>query len=266
VTDATRKLLYVTPEADRFFLVGSEDALIPGDLVIVSVTGDKRLVDPVTLMTHEVSRDAAAAYLSAQAHQALSDAADTVGRALGLAGVGDAVPDPRTIAARLGLPESDLRTDPHAAKVAVDDLADDLHAIAAAVTAGRPADVDAARARLAARGIDVGDTLDELPRYLAAIRQLDQRSAVAGAASGLRAVADAIERQEESLGRRIDELIARLDREIGPFLGRDPERERRERQTGYERSARAAIAESLRAHGITPLAADEPDEPPRGAG
>jgi hypothetical protein len=75
-------------------------------------------------------------------------------------------------------------------------------------------------------------------------------------------MADVIEGEPESLGRRIDELIARLEREVGPFLGADPQRRTRERQERYARSARSAIGDALRARGITPLATDEPDEPP----
>jgi hypothetical protein len=268
-TIARHPMLHFTPEGDRYFLVPPGQELAPGKVTIVSVTGDKLRVDSSAIAPFEVSRDEAQAHLAAQAQQALAGAADTVGRALGLAGVGEAMPDLRAIAARLGVPEPELRADPQAARSAIEGLAGDLHAVASAVAAGAPADLDAARAALAARGIDVGHALDELPGYLAAIRRLDQKSAATGAASGLRALADAIEGQDESLGRRIDELIARLDRELGPFMGRDPERERRERQAGYARSARASIAESLRAHGITPLATDEPDtpdEPPRRAG
>jgi len=276
VTGGGHAGLYITPAADRFFLLPAGREPAPGRLVLVSITGDQFAVDASAAMPFEVSREEAQAYLAAQAQQALAGAADTVGRALGLAGVGEAMPDLRAIAARLGIPEPDLRADPQAARSAIERLAGDLHAVASAVAAGEPADLDAARAALAARGIDVGDALDELPGYLAAIRTLDQKSAASGAASGLRALADAIEGQDESLGRRIDALIARLDHELGPFIGRDPEHERRERRAGYERSARAAIAESLRAHGITPLATEEdphtpdephmPDEPPRQAG
>ena len=40
-------------------------------------------------------------------------------------------------------------------------------------------------------------------------------------------------------------------------MGRDPERAQREREARYLRSARSAIADSLREHGITPLASDD---------
>lgn len=253
------KVLYLTADAGRFFLVPAGHELAPGDLRVVSLTGEERLADPAALGAVEVSRDGAEAHLRALAQRSVSAAADVVGRALGLAGLGEALPDLPSIADRLGTRE---QRDPQAAKAALEALTADMHAISAALASGAGADLDAARERLARRGIDLGDTLDDLPGYVAAIRRLEQDSAAQVAARGLRAMADAIEGEPESLGRRIDELIARLEREVGPFLGADPQRRTRERQERYARSARSAIGDALRARGITPLATDEPHEPP----
>lgn len=244
--------LFLTPAADRFFLVPHGRELAPGEFLVVAVTGEERRVDAGDLAPLEVARGEAEAHLRGEAERAMANVADTLGRALGIAGA--APPDMRRVAERLGLSQRDLERDPKAAGAALGGLAEDMQAISALVASGESADLDAARARLAARGIDLGDTLDELPRQLEALRRLDQQDVARAAATGLRALADAIEgTDEEQLGRRIDELIARLEREVGPYLGRDPERIRRERQEEYRVDAGSAIADSLREAGITPL-------------
>jgi hypothetical protein len=93
---------------------------------------------------------------------------------------------------------------------------------------------------------------DDVRAAEAAIRGVaaDAQALVAELASGV---------DLAGLGRSVDELVERLEREVGPYLGRDPERVRQQRRAGYERDARASIAESLREAGITPLNA--PDEP-----
>lgn len=173
-----RAVLYLTPAADRFFLVSAGYELSAGNFVVVSIPGAQQSVDEAALAPFEVSEEQVQAHVRTQVE------------------------------------------------------------------------------RLATRGIDLGDMVDALPGYLAALRQLDQGGATRAAARGLRALADVIEGDQASLGRRIDELIAQLERELGPLAGM--EWERRQRQEEYRRSARSAIADALRAAGITPLASTGP--------
>lgn len=255
---ASARTLYATPEADRFFLVVDDCELPVGDLVIVGTDGRNRSVEEAALAPFEITKEQAHAHLLARIEHAVGATADTISAALGL---GAQRPDLGEVAERLGIHRGDLERDPGAVRAALQALADDVGAVSAAVASGRPGDLLTARARLESRGIDLGDALDELPHALEEIRQLDQERAKAAAASGLRALADAIEdTSEQPLGRRIDELVERLEREIGPWLGRDPEKLREQRREEYRTSARSSIADALREAGITPLN-DQRDDP-----
>jgi hypothetical protein len=181
--------LYLTPAADRFFLIPAGHEVPPGDLLVVSVTGTQRRLDPASLAPLEVTR------AEARAH---------------------------------------LRT-------------------------GLTADLTAARERLAARGLDLDATLDDLSRHLDTLRQLDQHGAAQAVAEGLRRLTDPIEGDERSLGQRIDALLARLERELGPLVGEDRQAQAAARQEEYRRSAISAIGDALREAGITPLTSTEPD-------
>jgi hypothetical protein len=241
-------VLFATPAADRFFLVSGGAELPGGELLIVAANGTERRVDGTAIAAYEVTRKQAEAHVRAEMERTLGGIADTVSRALGAAG--EEPLDLGRLAERLGVQDGDKA----AAEAALRGLADDMNVVTAAVASGEPADLDAARARLKARGIDIGDALEE-------IRQLDQERATAAAASGLRALADAIEDpSEQPLGRRIDELIERLEREVGPWIGRDPEKVRERRREEYRTSARSSIAASLREAGVTPLN-DPADDP-----
>jgi HPt (histidine-containing phosphotransfer) domain-containing protein len=240
--------LYATPTADRFFRVPTPHELPTGDFLAVGIDGELR-VEESALAPFEITKEQAEAHVRGEMERALAGVADTVARALGAAG--REPPDLERLAERLGVRGGDKA----AAGAALRGLADDMNAITAAVASGDPAELDAARGRLKARGLDVGDALEE-------IRRLDQDRAKAAAAGGLRALAAAIEdTSEQPLGRRIDELIERLEREVGPWLGRDPEKIRERRQEGYRTSARSSIADSLREAGITPL--NDPADDPR---
>jgi hypothetical protein len=81
------------------------------------------------------------------------------------------------------------------------------------------------------------------------------------AARDLRALADAIESRGAGTGKDIDQLIARLERDIGPLLRHDPKAAAQQRQEEAERSARSSIADALREAGITPLNAPDPSGP-----
>lgn len=95
---------------------------------------------------------------------------------------------------------------------------------------------------------------------LSAVLGLDAEKLPEAAAAALRALADAVEQPGgQPLGRRIDTLVAQLEREFSPLFGQDPEKAGEERRKGYERDARAAIADSLRAAGLKPLS-HRPDE------
>jgi hypothetical protein len=247
----TSQTLLVTPSADRFFLVPLTTELRAGTFAVETLTGEERRLDLGELAAFEVDRTVAEGAVRAQAELAMAGAVDAIGRALGLAGTDGA--DLEALASRLGLTTGGA----HGDGAAVGDLVADLQALAQAIASGGGTELDAARSRLKDRGIELGAELDDLPQYVAALRDLDQPSAAKAAATGLRAFADAIEGEPESLGRRIDELIERLERELGPYMGRDPERARREREASYLASARSAIADSLREHGITPLASND---------
>jgi hypothetical protein len=54
-------------------------------------------------------------------------------------------------------------------------------------------------------------------------------------------------------GKRVDEVLDRLERQLGPFVGMNRAREKQRRRQEYQRSARTAIADALREAGIEPL-------------
>ena len=62
-----------------------------------------------------------------------------------------------------------------------------------------------------------------------------------------------VEDLRQSGGKRIDEVISKLERQLGPLVGVNREREKRQRQEEYQRSATSAIADALREAGIEPL-------------
>jgi hypothetical protein len=76
----------------------------------------------------------------------------------------------------------------------------------------------------------------------------------------MRRIAVEVDDTRRPLGRRLDELIARLEREAGPWLGRDPGQLREQRRADYATGARSSIADALREAGIEPLN-DPRDEP-----
>jgi len=238
-------LLLATPEADRFFLVPAGEALADGDLLLVTATGEERRVAPDAVAPFEATREQARGHVRAEAQRAMDGVADALARALGVSG--QEPPDLHDLADRLGVAGGDRA----ATEAAIRALAADTQAVVAAIASGGSSDLAEARARLAARGIDVGDEL-------AGLRRLGRDDAADAAAAGLRALAAELETPgDQPLGRRLDALIERLEREVGPFLGRDPERVREQRRQQYERDARSSIADALRESGITPL--NEPD-------
>ena len=99
----------------------------------------------------------------------------------------------------------------------------------------------------------IADGLD-LP---ANVKSFKAASATRTAAKALRAFAEIIESDQGSAGRRIDALIGRLQRELGPLVGEPLQPEEGHRQATYDRSAKSVIADALRSAGITPLAAQE---------
>jgi hypothetical protein len=230
--------LLATPDADRFFLVPHGDDLPPGELVL---DGGLR-VDEAAIAPFEITREQAEAHVRAQMQQAVTSVADALAAALGQGST-----DLARVAERLGL----AGADPAAAEAAFRRLSDDVHAVTAAITTGEPADVDAARVRLKARGIDLGDSIERL-------RELDEERA----SEWMRRMAAELDSGDQPLGRRIDELIATLERQVGPWLGRDPERLKKQRQEEYLTGARSSIADALREAGIKPLN-DPADDPSR---
>ena len=214
-------------EDGRFFLVPGE--LPAGDLLVSGGAGDRR-VDAAAIAPYEVTKEQAEAHVRLEMQQAVSGVADAIAGALGQGSA-----DLAQVAERLGLTGGD-------SGAAFKRLADDVYALTAAVTSGAPDDIDAARARLQARGIDLGDSIERL-------RALDEERA----AEWMRRMAAELDDGEQPLGRRIDELIARLEHVVGPWLGRDPEKIRQKRQAEYRSSARSSIADALRDVGIEPL-------------
>jgi len=154
------------------------------------------------------------------------------------AALGQSSTDFGRVAHRLGLTGGDRA----AAEASLRRLADDVHALTAAVTTGAPADIDAARARLKSRGIDLGDSIRRL-------RELDEERT----SEWMHRMGAVLDSGDAPLGRRIDELIATLERQVGPWLGRDPEGLQEQRKEEYLTSARSSISDALREVGIKPL-------------
>jgi hypothetical protein len=89
---------------------------------------------------------------------------------------------------------------------------------------------------------------------------LDHASATRAAATALRAFAEIIETEKASAGRQIDAMIGRLERELGPLVGDLRQPDERQKQASYDRSAKTAIADALRAAGIRPIASQDRGE------
>lgn len=163
----------------------------------------------------ELARRMADGITATEAERAVVAIADVLREAL------KESPDPTRLAARLGLASSDRET----AEAALRGLAADIQAVAGAIASGRPADLAAARERIEARA-------GSLSRELGLILRGGQE-ALNGEAG-------------KRLGRQIDELIARLEQ-------RQPDGSQERRHGKYQFDASAAIADSLREAGITPL-------------
>ena len=245
--------LYFTLSADRFFLIPQHEELSGGDFTVVSLNGEERHVDIAAIAPFEVSEEQAQTYLHTQTEQAIAAFIDKLTTALRLGEAdGETRPDIHKVAEQLGLKQTRGQADPEATEVALQHLVSDLRTVTASVTAADQHGLKAARKRLAARGLDIGEVLDEIPSYLHTIRQLDDASVTQAAIGGLKTLADAIENDQASLGQRIDELIMRLEQELEPLIAMNREREE-QRQKEYRRSAASAISASLSAAGITPL-------------
>lgn len=241
-------------QAERFYLVPVTERPEAGVYRVVSPTGEERHFDEAGLSRFAVGREEAQAHVARQAKQTVELFAGQLGAFFG---VGREELGSR--ARSLGLEAAD----PEAARATFHDLVGQLHALSEGVATGDAGAVEEMRRRFAEQGIDLGDALDDIPAHLDALRRLEQEDAARAAVSGLRAIADAIEGDPAALGARIDEAVERLEREVGPFVGIDREREERERAQDYRRSAKSAISEALRARGITPIASAQPDDEPQ---
>jgi hypothetical protein len=234
MTDAFRLYLF-TPALDRHFLVPDDASIPAGELTVGSSTGEEWRVDPEAVAPYEVSREEALADVRGQVERSVAGLVDLLAGAVDTAG--GTLADPERLAGLLGLAAADL---PELGS-ALRGLAADVQMTLAAVASGQPADLAAVSARLAARGSDVGQALGGVSRQLEQLRLLETP---AGTGPGDDSTRD--------LGRRIDELVARLERTAGTS-GRLAERGREQRQAEYRRDARSAIADSLREAGFTPL-------------
>lgn len=171
------------------------------------------------------------------------------------------------LAALLRTTPEQVRTDPTVIKQGVRELINEVQAVIATATADDPAQRAAAqdrlrflRMRLQAAGCDIGDTLDRMVEELSAVSQLGQQQSAGDIASMLQQVADKLEQSPEEVGRRIDEAIARFEQQFGRlFWQESPEQRQERKRQEYRQSAQAAIAASLRAHGIKPASISAPD-------
>ena len=99
----------------------------------------------------------------------------------------------------------------------------------------------------------ITDALD-LP---ADIKSSDEARATRAAVTALHAFAQILETDKSSAGRQIDAMIGRLERGLGPLVGEPRQPHECQKQAGYDRSAKTAIADALRSAGITPLASQD---------
>jgi hypothetical protein len=244
----TEGVLFTTPAVDRFFVLPLECSPAEGDLRLVSLTGEERHVDAAAVAPHEVAREQAQVHVRNHVEQALTGVVDMLTRVLRVSD--DRPPNLERLAERLGLTTNDR----HAVEAALRDLAADVQTITTIVVSDRPADLEAAYARLEACGRDAGRALGELSRRLVEVRRVDRRDGADPMADVLRTLTDpASDGSETPLHRRVDELLARLERTLGPYVGHDPGGDRAQRQEEYRRDARSAIADSLRDSGFTPF-------------
>ncbi|MGI9148103.1 MAG: hypothetical protein ACR2IK_16375 [Chloroflexota bacterium] len=232
----SQTVLYLTPDADRLFLVPAQQELPAGDFTVATLDGRQRLVDALAIMRFEVSQAQAQTHFRTVAESVMDLLSGTVSDSL-------------------------ATSHPSATVSALERLAGEVRAVAAGLSTGDAENVRKARETLSRRGIELGDGLDELTRYLQRARQSDEPGISLAPKSAQQTARDEVQHAEAGLGRRVDASIERLERTLGPLTGLDAAREqqRQQRQEVHERSARSAIAEALRMAGIAPLSsADEP--------
>ncbi len=241
------RIRYTIPLADRFFLLPEGYEPPPGNLQLGGLQGEESGVDPAVVAPYEVSPEEAQAHIRLQVEEASANVSAALTRLL--RGLGES-PDPNKLAERLGLTGGDRR----AIEKTLLGVVADVKGMGSAIASGESADLERARERLERRGLDLGDSLSDLAHQLDWLRGLNQENGAPAVPEGVQAFIYALAGDStDPLGRRLDEIVAGLQSQLGPVLGPDPERNQKQRQREYQRNARSAIADSLRAAGIAPL-------------
>lgn len=178
-------------------------------------------------------------------------------------------PNKKLIADILASFHEELRQNPNAVMAALQKLADEFKSVLEYATNQDPIRQVAARERVRAlqrtlqeRGVEVGTTLEQLPDLLQFISQLGDEATAHKLAETLYSFAEQLNQSPEALGRKLDEFIASMERNFGTFVGSAKARQQEQIYQEAKVSARSAIAESLRAHGIAPLTSPEAEHLP----
>ncbi|HEX8688072.1 MAG TPA: hypothetical protein VF736_21110 [Pyrinomonadaceae bacterium] len=171
------------------------------------------------------------------------------------------------IARLLGTTVAELRDDPEAVRARLAGLFGRAAGAGASESAEALREfVRRMRAELAGRGIATPEGLDELPERLEQLYALLQTGTPEEAASRLRQLAGLIE-SPGAEGVELEDVAAWLETNLGPLLGSEQARRRREEKlrAEYTAAAKRSIAEALREVGIEPLSTgDVPEETARG--
>jgi len=241
--------LLVDADGVRYFLVPTGQVLPPGDTRVVTIMGESLSLDGDSLAPFKIEEAALRVYLAGNIKQAMAEAVAEIERIK----PGHGVFHTSEVMGRL----SDHQQSIEKGRTTAPDgrhLADAVRVVSAAIASG---DVDAmhqAQDHLRRYGLELGDTLDDLASSLRATGQLDCNLVVNAAGVGLTGLSEALSGDPAALGDRLDDLAELLDHELGGFATTERETSAARRKQEYRESANSAIADALRAAGITPLA------------
>jgi len=243
MTSTNHGRLLIDAANDRYYLVPLEYELKSGETLLIRPGGDQLTIDVSGLGDFEIG----AARLRSMMQLEIDSALD------------EAIAEITTAYRRFARPSVSFSrrssfggrgrgSDPRTG-----DLLVIVRQLSAAIATGDRDQLRTSNSQLHTFGVDLGDILDELPARIDAIGRLDPQSAGRTAELCTDGLAQMLGADGGTGSLKLDELLSRFEREIGALIGLEPN-SAAQRKAEYRQSANSAIADSLCAAGIEPLA------------
>lgn len=264
--------LWLTPNAERFFLIPQDQALAAGTTRIQTLDEKQQSVDETALAAFEITREQAEEHTKNQLNQAMYQAKTAFSDLIAFARLLDkqqketpsleADPDETWqpgldfLSTFLSAFSNKKPEDPEDAQEILLHFLTNFQEMIESTTNGDSASIELTRNyiydlrhTLQQYGIELDESVADLPEQVHGLRYAGETQNQDDFAAILRDIATQVELATEESGQRVDETIARLQQQFGID---NEARWTRERQERASQAAQSAIAASLRAHGIEP--------------